>query len=90
LLTSNHDQAVRTAHWRLGRRIGLGDPAGLVSASDCEKAVKMLDQDGIFRSRWVMTGHGFVQGEYRYFAPLPDEIEMIGTGLYPHLDYATP
>ena len=29
----------------------------------------MLDQDGIFRSRWVMTGHSFVEGEYRYFAP---------------------
>jgi hypothetical protein len=59
---------------------------GLVSASGCDALAGMYQKDGLFRSRVVMARHGFGKGEYRYFAyPLPERVEKLRTGLYPHL-----
>jgi uncharacterized protein len=59
---------------------------GLVSDSGCDALARIYDQDGLFRSRVVMARHGFGKGEYRYFAyPLPERIEKLRSGLYPHL-----
>src|SRR5690606_35153032 len=46
----------------------------------------MYDDDVRFRSRIVMTRHGFGRGEYKYFAaPLPEIVVALRTALYPPL-----
>jgi hypothetical protein len=46
----------------------------------------MYPDDAAFRSRIVMTRHGFGRGEYKYFRyPLPDLVERLRTDLYPRL-----
>ena len=58
----------------------------LLSPRDCEKlAARYADDDG-FRSRVVMSRHGFGKGEYKYFSyPLPEPIAALRTALYPPL-----
>jgi uncharacterized protein len=46
----------------------------------------MYPDDGQFRSRVVMSRHGFGRGEYKYFAyPLPQVVEDLRVSLYPGL-----
>jgi hypothetical protein len=46
----------------------------------------MYSDDAAFRSRVVMTRHGFGRGEYKYFRyPLPRPVEELRTHLYPRL-----
>jgi hypothetical protein len=58
----------------------------LLSPRDCEKlAARYASEDG-FRSRVVMSRHGFGKGEYKYFSyPLPEPIASLRTTLYPPL-----
>jgi uncharacterized protein len=58
----------------------------LLTQADCERlAARYADDDG-FRSRIVMSRHGFGRGEYKYFAyPLPEPIASLRTALYPPL-----
>lgn len=59
---------------------------GLLSAADCATVSAMYDQPDGFRSRVVMSRHGFGRGEYRYFDyPLPDLVQTLRSGLYPRL-----
>jgi hypothetical protein len=59
----------------------------LLFAGECDAVAKMYAGDERrFRSRVVMSRHGFGQGEYRYFAyPLPDLIQELRTAIYPYL-----
>jgi len=58
----------------------------LLSPEACGVVAAMYPEDGYFRSRIVMTRHGFGKGEYKYFAyPLPGPIAELRTGLYPEL-----
>src|SRR5512138_1969019 len=59
----------------------------LLSAGACgQLAAHYRDDDRTFRSRVVMSRHGFGQGEYRYFRyPLPPLIAALRTAIYPHL-----
>lgn len=74
---------------RLGRELdahGNALVSSLLSASECEALAGLYDREELFRSRIAMARHGFGRGEYRYFAyPLPEQIDVLRTGLYPHL-----
>jgi hypothetical protein len=58
----------------------------LLSADECETLAALYDDDAKFRSRIVMSRHGFGRGEYKYFAyPLPEPIASLRPALYPPL-----
>lgn len=59
---------------------------GLLTAEACETVAGWYDSDPLFRSRVVMSRHGFGRGEYRYFAyPLPDLVADLRAAFYPPL-----
>jgi uncharacterized protein len=58
----------------------------LLTPEECDAVTAMYPDDAAFRSRIVMTRHGFGRGEYKYFRyPLPDLVERLRTDLYPRL-----
>lgn len=59
---------------------------GLLTPSDCEALAAGYDEETQFRSRVVMSRHGFGRGEYKYFAyPLPPLVATLRSALYPPL-----
>lgn len=59
---------------------------GLVTAAGCAALARSYDEDKLFRSRIVMSRHGFGRGEYKYFDnPLPDPVGALRSALYPPL-----
>ena len=59
---------------------------GLLSREECREIASLYPEEHRFRSRIVMSRHGFGRGEYKYFAyPLPPLIEGFRTALYPRL-----
>ena len=56
---------------------------GLLSRDEAQGVASRYAADGMFRSRVVMSGHGFGRGEYQYFAyPLPALVQKLRTALY--------
>ena len=56
---------------------------GLLTPEECSALAEMYAEDGCFRSRVIMSRHGFGRGEYKYFSyPLPDPIAELRPALY--------
>uniref|UniRef100_UPI0039EFCF2B 2OG-Fe(II) oxygenase n=1 Tax=Bordetella sputigena TaxID=1416810 RepID=UPI0039EFCF2B len=59
---------------------------GLLSAAQCDALAALYDEQARFRSRIVMSRHGFGRGEYQYFGyPLPGLIQALREQAYTHL-----
>jgi hypothetical protein len=59
---------------------------GILTRQECEILKNLYERDGHFRSRVVMSRHGFGRGEYKYFNyPLPDILQGLRTSLYERL-----
>jgi hypothetical protein len=59
---------------------------GLLGAVACRELAESYADERRFRSRVVMSRHGFGRGEYKYFAyPLPPLVSGLRAALYPPL-----
>lgn len=55
----------------------------ILTPAECASVIHGYDDASAFRSRVIMTRHGFGQGEYRYFAyPLPAVVAELLASLY--------
>ena len=58
----------------------------LLNPEECRALAGLYARDDIFRSRVVMSRHGYGSGEYKYFSyPLPELVSDMRTAFYPHL-----
>jgi hypothetical protein len=58
----------------------------LLTRAECAGLTELYGVEGAFRSRVVMSQHGFGRGEYKYFAyPLPDLVAALRAPLYAEL-----
>jgi hypothetical protein len=58
----------------------------LLEPAQCRSLAALYPQEGIFRSRVVMSRHGFGRGEYQYFSyPLPDLVARLRADFYSRL-----
>ncbi|MYM33864.1 hypothetical protein GTP38_05860 [Duganella sp. FT94W] len=56
---------------------------GMLAAEECAALAAQYDQSQLFRSRVVMSQHGFGSGEYQYYRyPLPSLIAALRGALY--------
>ena len=62
---------------------GCASTGSLLTDEECAALADLYGADAVFRSRIVMSRHGFGRGEYKYFAyPLPDIIRALREALY--------
>ncbi len=62
---------------------GCASVPGLLSVEECEGLIASYSAEALFRSRVIMSRHGFGRGEYQYFAyPLPPLVAALRRALY--------
>src|SRR4029077_20255094 len=55
----------------------------LLTRSECQRIAHWYADDSLFRTRVVMSRHGFGRGEYRYFSyPLPQSVAALRAEFY--------
>lgn len=55
----------------------------LLSPSECEALRALYPSEPLFRSRVVMSKHGYGRGEYKYFSyPLPPSLQALRSAFY--------
>jgi hypothetical protein len=65
---------------------GYATTGAILPAEDCAALAQSYACDALFRSRVIMTRHGFGRGEYKYFDyPLPELVASVRSALYPQL-----
>lgn len=65
---------------------GYATTGSLLSIEDCQQLASGYNECSQFRSRIVMSRHGFGRGEYQYYSyPLPHIVQALRDALYPHL-----
>jgi hypothetical protein len=58
----------------------------VLSVGQCRELAALYADETAFRSRVIMSRHGFGRGEYKYFKyPLPAMVSELRAALYPHL-----
>lgn len=58
----------------------------LLSIDECNRLARGYDDSALFRSRVVMSRHGFGRGEYQYYSyPLPGIVQELREAFYPPL-----
>jgi uncharacterized protein len=58
----------------------------LLKPEECRALTGLYPEEGRFRSRVVMSRHGYGRGEYKYFTyPLPKIVTDLRTAFYPRL-----
>jgi uncharacterized protein len=58
----------------------------LLAPAECDGLTALYEQDEGFRSKVIMSRHGFGRGEYKYFSyPLPDLVASLRGAFYPRL-----
>ena len=85
-----HDDRIAALPWAEVERDldthGAATIPSLLAPKACATIAGWYDTDALFRSRVVMSRHGFGRGEYRYFAyPTPDLIADLRAAFYPPL-----
>lgn len=59
---------------------------GLLDRTQCASLRGQYDDAALFRSRVIMSRHGFGRGEYQYFTyPLPALVQDLRSAIYPSL-----
>lgn len=65
---------------------GYATTGSLLAPDECNELATGYNNAKQFRSRIIMSRHGFGRGEYQYYAyPLPSIIQTLRTSLYPPL-----
>ncbi len=83
-------QNISNVDWSLVHKAldenGIAVIKGLISEANCQYLSSLYLQSNLFRSRIVMSRHGYGQGEYQYFSyPLPPLISELRQHIYPYL-----
>jgi hypothetical protein len=89
-LAKSVSERVESLAWaELSRELdaqGAAPIGGLLTRAECEALAALYEHEPLFRSRVVMSRHGYGRGEYQYFAyPLPELIAGLRASLYPQL-----
>lgn len=91
-MSAGSDVARRLAalDWqRISDELGLQGYAtipALLTSEQCASLVGLYAAQDLFRSRVIMSRHGYGRGEYQYFKyPLPGLVASLRASLYPHV-----